>query len=415
MFETGGPPQFQLYAYDDGEARAGETVQARVERYGLDGQVDTFAFKPVEDYLVGDGTVIEPHSFDVKVSATHQGEQHQWEYASYEGRTTIRAAVAQDAGIEVEAAGPAVIRDTVRLMGRIAIDDNRHAQIRARFPGTVRPVVGPRSLDGKCSATGQGEQHQGEDASAEGRATIRAAVAQDAGIEVEAAGPAVIRDTVRLMGRIAIDDNRHAQIRARFPGTVRAVRVQQGDRVRRGQTLVVVEGNDSMRNYPVTAPFDGMVLSRNTNVGDFAGDNTLVEIADLSEVWVELHAIGKAAAKLEAGQPVRVMAATGELEAETRIDTLLPLATAGQSVVARASLPNADGRWRPGMTVNAEVTVAERRVPLAVRESGLQGFRDFTVVFAQIGETYEVRMLELGARDGEWIEVLGGLKPGTNR
>src|SRR3546814_13755405 len=81
------------------------------------------------------------------------------------------------------------------------------------------------------------------------------------------------------------------------------------------------------------------------------------------------------------------MAATGELEAETRIDTLLPLATAGQSVVARASLPNADGRWRPGMTVNAEVTVAERRVPLAVRESGLQGFRDFTVVFAQIGET----------------------------
>src|SRR3546814_3293628 len=75
-----------------------------------------------------------------------------------------------------------------------------------------------------------------------------------------------------------------------------------------------------MRNYPVTAPFDGMVLSRNTNVGDFAGDNTLVEIADLSEVWVELHAIGKAAAKLEAGQPVRVMAATGELEAETRID-----------------------------------------------------------------------------------------------
>src|SRR3546814_14356073 len=66
------------------------------------------------------------------------------------------------------------------------------------------------------------------------------------------------------------------------------------------------------------------------------------------------------------------------------------------------------------MTVNAEVTVAERRVPLAVRESGLQGLRDFTVVFAQIGETYEVRMLELGARDGEWIEVLGGLKPGTN-
>ena len=65
------------------------------------------------------------------------------------------------------------------------------------------------------------------------------------------------------------------------------------------------------------------------------------------------------------------------------------------------------------MTVSATVAVAEREVALAVKESGLQRFRDFTVVFAQVGETYEVRMLELGARDGEYAEVLGGLKPGT--
>ena len=32
------------------------------------------------------------------------------------------------------------------------------------------------------------------------------------------------------------------------------------------------------------------------------------------------------------------------------------------------------------------------------------------MVFAQVGETYEVRMLELGAQDD--VEVLGGLEPG---
>ncbi|WP_448505453.1 hypothetical protein [Immundisolibacter sp.] len=52
-------------------------------------------------------------------------------------------------------------------------------------------------------------------------------------------------------------------------------------------------------------------------------------------------------------------------------------------------------------------------MPLAVRSSGLQAFRDFTVVFARVGETYEVRMLERGRDDGEYVEVLGGLKPGT--
>ena len=330
IFETGVEPQYRLYAYADGEPLPPTEVQATVELHRLDGQVDKFAFKPDNDYLVGDGIVTEPHSFDVNVTAAHAGEQYGWEYESYEGRVTIPVAVAADAGVEVEQAGPAVIRDTVQLMGRIAIDDNRHVEVKARFPGIVR-----------------------------------------------------------------------------------AVSVQQGDRVRRGQTLVTVEGNDSMRNYAVTAPFDGVVLARNTNVGDFASDNTLIEIADLSDVWVELHAIGRNAAQLAAGQPVTIKAATGELEADTRIDTLLPLATAGQSVVARASLPNPEGRWRPGMTVSAEVTIADRTVPLAVKESGLQRFRDFTVVFAQIGQTYEVRMLDLGDRDGEYVEVLGGLKPGT--
>lgn len=330
IFETNVPPQYRLYAYQNDKPLKPADVQATIELKRLDGEVNRFTFTHENDYLVGSGTVVEPHSFDVKVNATHNGKTHDWTYASYEGRTTIPAAAAVDAGVKVEVAGPAVIRDTVRLMGNIALDANRHAQIKARFPGIVR-----------------------------------------------------------------------------------AVRVQQGQRVRRGQTLVLVEGNESMRSYPVTAPFDGVVLVRSTNVGDVAGDNTLIEMADLSDVWVELHAIGKDASRLAAGQPAHVKAATGDAEQDTIIDTLLPLATRGQSVVARASIPNPDGRWRPGMTVSADVTVAEREVPLAVKESGLQRFRDFTVVFAQIGQTYEVRMLELGVRDGERVEVLGGLKPGT--
>lgn len=330
IFETNVPPQYRLYAYQGDKPLKPSDVQATVELKRLDGEVNNFTFKPENDYLTGSGTVVEPHSFDVKVGATYAGKAHQWAFASYEGRSTIPAAVAADAGVKVEVAGPAVIRDTVRLMGNVALDANRHAQVKARFPGIVRGVP-----------------------------------------------------------------------------------VQQGQRVRRGQTLVVVEGNESMRSYAVTAPFDGVVLTRSTNVGDVAGDNTLIEMADLSKVWVELHAIGKDAANLAAGQPVRLRSATGDAEQETVIDTLLPLATRGQSVVARVSIANPDGRWRPGMTVSADVAVAEREVPLAVKESGLQRFRDFTVVFAQIGETYEVRMLELGARDGEYVEVLGGLKPGT--
>lgn len=329
IFETNVLPQYRLYAYQGGKPLPASSVQATVQLKRLDGEVNDFTFKPEGDYLTGSGEVTEPHSFDVEVTAQHADKSHRWAFASYEGRTTIPAAAAQEAGVEVEAAGPAVVRNTVRLMGTVALDENRHAKIKARFPGIVRSVS-----------------------------------------------------------------------------------VQQGQRVRRGQTLVVVEGNESMRTYPVVAPFDGVVLVRNTNVGDVAGDNTLVELANLSEVWVELRAIGADAEKLAIGQEVEINSATGDSTTGGKIQTLLPLAS-GQSVVARTSIDNAQGRWRPGMTVSAEVVVSAREVPLAVKESGLQRFRDFTVVFAQVGETYEVRMLELGERDGEYAEVLGGLKPGT--
>ena len=63
--------------------------------------------------------------------------------------------------------------------------------------------------------------------------------------------------------------------------------------------------------------------------------------------------------------------------------------------------------------VTAAAEVARRDVPLAVKTAGLQPFRDFTVVFEKVENTYEVRMLELGERQGEWAEVLGGIEPGA--
>ncbi|MCY7397564.1 MAG: HlyD family secretion protein, partial [Sphingomonas bacterium] len=95
------------------------------------------------------------------------------------------------------------------------------------------------------------------------------------------------------------------------------------------------------------------------------------------------------------------------------IRDFLPLAeVATQATTARATLPNRDGFWRAGMSVRGEITIDQRSVPLAVKTAGLQAFRDFTVVFAKVRDTYEVRMLDLGPQGPEWTEVKGGIKPG---
>src|SRR6185437_5477597 len=134
VYEAGVPPEFRLYGYRDGKPLPPDALQPVVEIRRLDGETTRFAFRPEGDALVADGTVAEPHSFDVKVSAVYAGKTHAWDYASYEGRVTIPVAIAAASGVKTSVAGPATIRDVLPLMGRVAIDRSRQAMVRARFP-----------------------------------------------------------------------------------------------------------------------------------------------------------------------------------------------------------------------------------------------------------------------------------------
>ena len=98
--------------------------------------------------------------------------------------------------------------------------------------------------------------------------------------------------------------------------------------------------------------------------------------------------------------------------ATTTLERVLPgTATASQSTVARATIGNADGLWRPGSAVQARVTVARAPaalvVPLARAADASDGERR---VHRAIGDTYEAAPVELGERDGRNVEVLAGLE-----
>ena len=243
---------------------------------------------------------------------------------------------------------------------------------------------------------------------------IAADVARQSGIRVAKAGPGVIADEHEVQGLLTPVEGRVASAMARFPGPIRALRANVGDSVRAGQPLASIESNLSLSQYTVAAPISGVVLSRNAAVGAVAGEGApLFEIADLSMLWVDLHVFGADATHLSAGVPVTVTRMSDGVQAQTTLERVLPgTATASQSTVARATLDNADGLWRPGSAVSAKVTVARQPVAMAVPLSALQRFRDWDVVFVRVGDTYEVRPLELGRRDATQVEVLSGLRAG---
>ncbi len=330
IFETGVPPEFRIYPFQNDRPLAPETVDLTVELGRLGDRTDRFGFQPQETFLRGDGIVLEPHSFAVTVMARHAGGQSQWHYESYEGRTQIQHDIAQAMGIEVEQAGPGTIRETIELQGTVLPHPDAVTEVRGRFPGVVQSL------------------HKGI-----------------------------------------------------------------GDRATRGEPLATLQSNESLQTYAVNSPRDGTVIERLASVGSASSNDALYVIADLSRLVAEFKVYGRDLKRIAVGQTVRVLNSDGENTTTGTIERILPtLDVNNRAATARVLLNDVSG-WRPGLFVQGRVTVAEHEVPLAVRESGLQSFRDFTVVYALVGDTYEVRMLDLGRRDGQFIEVLGGLDSGA--
>lgn len=329
IFEDGVPPEYHAFPTQDGQPLPLNDVQLVVELSRLGGKIDRFAFKPDGTFLRGDGVVVEPHSFAVKVSATHAGQTHTWAYDNFEGRTTIAPKIAEGAGIRTAKVGPATLTETVPLYGRIVANPERQREISARYPGLIR-----------------------------------------------------------------------------------SVKKGLGDAVQSGEVLAIVEANDSLREYALTAPLAGVITTRDANAGEQTGDRVLFTVTDTRAVMAELSVFPRHRAQLKPGATVTLRLADADATATGRIARIDPQVGANQSVIARVPVESEAGSFLPGSLITADVAVGTRDVPLAVKTAGLQPFRDFTVVYAQVGDTYEVRMLELGGSYGEWTEVLGGIDPG---
>jgi cobalt-zinc-cadmium efflux system membrane fusion protein len=234
------------------------------------------------------------------------------------------------------------------------------------------------------------------------------------GIEVAQAENEKIRETIEMQGTVLPHPNAVTEVRGRFPGLVQSLQKTIGDTVQQGEVLARVKSNESMQTYVVTAPRDGTVIARIASVGSESSDNALYVIADLSRLVADFKVYGSNLGQIEVGHTVHVSSLDGETTIVGTIERILPTLDANsRAATARVFLTDVSSDWRPGQFVQGLAIVAEHEVPLAVHVSGLQTFRDFTVVYARVKDTYEVRMLELGRRDGEFVEVLGGLQLGT--
>jgi membrane fusion protein (multidrug efflux system) len=192
---------------------------------------------------------------------------------------------------------------------------------------------------------------------------------------------------------------------------------RQGD-ARVGEIKATIE------RKTIRAPFSGLLGIRRVNLGQYlsAGD-PLVTLQSLNPIYVNFGVPQQAMGEVRAGRDVRVTAAdaagvafTGRV---TAIDSVVDEST--RNVQAQATLANPDGRLRPGMFVQAEVTLGRPSAVIALPASSISyaPYGDSVFVVADMadanGRTYRgvrQQFVKVGPSRGDQISILSGLKNG---
>lgn len=261
----------------------------------------------------------------------------------------------------------------------------------------------------KTVATEKSEKEEPSDSVAMNDAKVAAAE-----IELVKAAPAVLHDSLLLNGMVQANQESLVQVTPRFPGVVREVRKRIGDRVEKGDVLAIVESNQSLTPYELKAALAGTVIDRQTTLGEYVSEQKpAFVIADLSTVWVDFSVYRRDLGRVKVGDQILIDPADGGPKIEAKISYVSPVGSSDtQSALARAVVPNAEKRLRPGLFATGQLTLSAKKVAVAVKSSALQTLENRTVVFVRDGEKFEARDVEIGERDPDFVEVTFGVLEG---
>lgn len=174
----------------------------------------------------------------------------------------------------------------------------------------------------------------------------------------------------------------------------------------------------------IRAPFSGMLGLRQVNLGQYlAGGDALVTLQSINPIYVNFGVPQQSAGQIPVGRVVKVTTAdvsgaewTGRV---TALDSMVDEAT--RNIQVQATLPNPGGKLRPGMFVQAEVTLGPSQSVVVLPASAINyaPYGDSVFVVAELkgedGATYRgvrQQLVKLGPARGDQVAILTGVKPG---
>jgi len=296
--------------------------------------------------------------------------------------------------------------EAVSMLGELGINENAYAEVGAPLQSRVieLPVrVGQRVRAGAPLATLQsGELARGrsEVTTAEARVTLaRRALERKRALNAEQIVPT--REVQEAENALAAAEDQ-------FKAASNSL-----------QSLGVTTDapGSSPSSLILRSPIAGTVIERSAVLGQMVDPATpLFKVADLTTVWLTVHAFERDAVRLKVATAVRIAFAAMPGQTFTGTVSLIGqrVDPDSRTVPIRIDLPNRDGTLRPGMSATAWLPVGDAQSRLlSVPAAALQRVRDRWCVFVpRNGSTFEIRPVGRGRDLAGEVEILSGLKAG---
>ncbi len=174
----------------------------------------------------------------------------------------------------------------------------------------------------------------------------------------------------------------------------------------------------------IRAPFSGILGIREVNLGQYlAGGDPLVSLQSLNPIYVNFGVPQQAAAQVRIGRTIRVRLdgspATELTGRVTAIDSVVDEAT--RNIEVQATLENPERVLRPGMFVQAELSLGRDEAVRALPASAISyaPYGDSVFVVADLrderGRRYRgvrQQFVKLGPARGDQVAVVSGVNAG---
>ena len=238
-------------------------------------------------------------------------------------------------------------------------------------------------------------------------------------IKTEPVARGSLEMTLKAVGRVSENLNKTAKVTSTLEGRLIKLNYDLNQEVKAGDVVGLVQTPELLgKPLELKAPIDGKITDRHSTMGELIGKETQIyTISDPTDLWVLAEIKERDIGALRVGQESTfgVLAYPGETFRGKVVLIGNRVEAQSRTLEVRIEVNNADGRLKPGMFADVEISTTAINDVLIISDEALQTMEDEQIVFVATSDTkFEKRVVKLGLERRGRVQVTGGLKEGDN-